>query len=200
MNLPFYEDIKDWPLSRYLDSIEKKNLKYKTWKIKQPWDQGTNNSCVGYACNMLLECDPKPVKTAPDPEKIFAEARLIDNSPNKTGVSIKSGLKALQKMGYVKSYYYADKIDEILIAVLNMGPVVVGIDFYYGMQNCSGILASSGGVMGQHAMVVYGVDLKKNHFLAINSWGTEWGRLGTCTIDMDTMNKIFKYGFAIVKN
>lgn len=200
MNLPYYEDVKDYPLSKYLESIDKKDLVYKTWKIGDIWDQGPSNGCTGYAAALLLESDPKPVKNIPDPEVIFAEARKIDNSPTKTGASIKGALKALQKLGFVKSYYMADKIDEILIAVLNLGPVVVGIDFYSGMlKSTNGKMIAAGGVIGSHAVVVYGVDLEKQEFLVANSHGVEWGIHGTASVSVETMNKIFKYGFAIQK-
>lgn len=199
MKLPFYEDIKDWPLSKYLESIDKKNLIYKTWKLGEIFDQEGSNSCVGYACHLLLDSEPDKVANPPSPESIFEEAKKIDTDPKKTGVSLKAGLKALQKLGFVKSYYYADKIDEILIAVLNMGPVVIGIDFYFGMKDCNGRLAASGGIMGSHALVVYGVDLESNDFLIANSYGGNWGDLGTARVDFKTMHKIFKYGFAIKK-
>lgn len=199
MNLPYYEDLRNYSLADYLESIDKKGIVYKTWKLGNIYDQEGSNSCVGYACALLLESDPRPVKNPPTPEAIFDKAKEIDSDARKTGVSLKAGLKALQKMGYVKSYYYADKIDEILVAVLNLGPVVVGIDFYFGMQNCNGRLVASGGILGSHALVIYGVNLNKKEFLVANSYGGGWGALGTAVVDFDTMNKIFKYGFAIEK-
>lgn len=198
MNLPYHEDLKDYSMSDYLSKIEKKNLVYKTWKTGEVWDQGPNNSCVGYTCAMLLESDPKPVKPVPDPEKIFALAKTFD-TVEKTGTGMRSGLKALQKMGYVKSYYWTDEITEIVVAVLNLGPVGVGIDFYSSMRLATDRLYASGGIAGQHALVVYGVDLKKEDFLVVNSHGPEWARLGKARISFATMAKIFKYGFAIEK-
>lgn len=200
MNLPYYEDIKDWPLSKYLESIDKKDLVYKTWKIGEILDQGPSNECVAYACTYLLESEPSPVKNPPSTTEIFKKAKEIDSDPRKTGVSIKAGLKALEKMGFVKSYYYADKIDEILIAVLNMGPVVVGIDFYSGMsQSSNGKMIAAGGILGSHAVTIYGADLENQNFLVVNSYGPQWGIMGTAKVSFDTMNKIFKYGFAVVK-
>ncbi len=198
MTLDYHEDLKDYSMSDYLAKIEKKNLVYKTWKTGFVWDQGMNNSCVGYACAMLLESDPKPVKPVPDPELIFTEAKKFD-TVQKTGTGIRSGLRALQEMGYVKSYYFTDEITEIVVAVLNLGPVIAGVDFYTSMLKPVDRLYASGGIAGSHAFVVYGVDLKKEDFLVVNSHGIEWGRLGKSRISFATMAKIFKYGFAIEK-
>ncbi len=198
ISLPYHEDLRDFSMADYLAKINKKGLVYKTWKTGEVWDQGMNNSCVGYSCAMLLESDPKPVKPVPDPELIFTEAKKFD-TVQKTGTGIRSGLKALQKMGYAQSYYFTDEISEIIVAVLNLGPVIAGVDFYTHMLKATDRLYASGGVAGSHALVVYGVDLKKEDFLVVNSHGREWGRLGKARVSFATMKKIFKYGFAIEK-
>ncbi len=200
MNLPYYEDIKDWGLDKYLQSIDKKNISYKTWRTGKIYNQ-ESASCVGCAAALLLSSEPNPIAFAkvPSPEEILAEAKKFDTT-EKVGTSLKSGLKALQKMGFVKSYYYSDKIDEILVAILNLGPVAVGVDWHYGMDDCNGRLAISGGVVGQHALLIYGVDLDRKDFLIANSYGVGWGQGGKARVDFATMNKIFKYGWAIEKN
>lgn len=197
MNLPYHEDLRDYSMADYLAKIEKKNLIYKTWKISDIYDQGLNNSCVGYACALLLESEPN-IKKTPDPEVIFTEAKKFDTK-EKVGTGIRSGLKALQSMGYVKSYYWTDEITEIVVAILNLGPVIAGIDWYYGMNNATDHLYASGGFQGNHAILVYGVDLKKQEFLIANSHGYNWGTLGTARVSFATMAKIFKYGFAVEK-
>lgn len=200
MKLPYYEDVKDWGIDRYLQSIDKKNISYKTWKTGGIYTQ-EGASCVGCASAMLLASEPNAIesKNIPSPEAILEESKKFDKV-EKVGTDMKSGLKALEKMGFVKSYYYSDKIDEILISVLNLGPVVIGVDWYYGMQHCSGILKKTGGLLGQHAVVVYGVDLKKGYFLVVNSHGEDWGKDGKGKIGFALMNEIFKYGWAIEKN
>lgn len=200
MDLPYYEDIKDWGLDKYLQSIDKKGLTYKTWQTGKIYNQ-ESPSCVGCAAALLLSSEPKAMEFSkvPKPEFILSEAKAFDTT-EKTGTSLKSGLKALQKLGYVKSYYYSDKIDEILVAVLNLGPLAVGVDYYYSMNDCTGRLTAAGGVLGQHAFVIYGVDLDKKDFLVANSYGVGWGWKGKARVDFATMNKIFKYGWAIEKN
>ncbi len=200
MNLPYYEDIKDWGLDKYLQSINKKNIVYKTWKTGKIYNQ-ESPSCVGCAAALLLSSEPNPIAFAkvPDPEFILKEAKKFDETA-KTGTSLKSGLKAIQKLGYVKSYYYSDKIDEILVAIMNLGPVIVGVDWYHGMNDCTGQLIAGGGVAGNHAFLIYGVDLEKKQFLLANSFGEGWGWKGKAQVDFVTMNKIFKYGWAIEKN
>lgn len=197
MNLPYYEDIRDYSLSDYLKTINKKGLIYKVWNRGDVYEQ-QGNSCVGAACATLLEAEPSPIKS-PDPLTLFEEARKHEPDKTKQGVGLRAGLKALQSLNLIKSYYISDKIDEILIAVLNMGPVLVGVDLYASMRNCTGRIGIGGSIVGSHAMVVYGVDLEEQHFLIVNSWGYKWGHLGTAEISFPTMEKIFKYGFAVEK-
>lgn len=197
MKLPYYEDVKDWSLNKYLESIDKKDLIYKVWKTGPAFEQ-KSQSCVGCACAQLLISDPNP-KPSPTPEWILKEAKKYDKNPLE-GTTLKSGLEVLRHLGHIKSYYVADKIDEILVALLNLGPVIVGVDWYHSMMDVFNTVKVYGGVAGNHALVVYGVNLAESKFLLMNSFGESWGVGGRASISFTNMNKIFKYGFSVEKN
>ncbi len=73
---------------------------------------------------------------------------------------------------------------EIIAALVNRNPVVVGIDVYESLRRLSGsdsvYNTISGGLLGGHAVTIVGYDNNKygGAFKVINSWGAAWGANG----------------------
>ncbi len=197
-NVPFLEDLRDLSMAQYLETINKKNLTYKVWKLGPLLEQ-TEASCVGCACKLIVESEPK-ARPAKSEKEIFELARKIENNPKKEGTGIRSGLKALQQLGYISNYYWADNITEIALGVIHIGPLIVGVHFYFSdLETKKEYLTAMNGIAGEHAFVVYGVNFKKQYFLVANSFGPEWGDFGRIKVDFQTMKKIFIYGAAPIK-
>jgi hypothetical protein len=198
LHIPYFEDIRDYPLSDYLSKIGKKNLIHKEWKIGKILNQEAS-TCVGCACRAFLEAEPKPQKS-PNEVEIFELAKKIENDPSKTGASLRCGIKALDQLGYIKNYYWAANITEIALALIHIGPVITGIHFYFvDIDTNREFLTATGAIAGEHCLLIYGVDFKKGYFLAQNSFDDSWGNKGTIKIDFATMEKILIYAIAPIK-
>jgi len=85
---------------------------------------------------------------------------------------------------------------EIIAALVNRNPVIVGIDVYESFKNLSGSNSVyntiSGGPLGGHAVTIVGYDNRKygGAFKVINSWGTNWGDDGYFWIPYNSANQI----------
>lgn len=88
----------------------------------------------------------------------------------------------------VKEYKSLAGLEDILDAVNNSYPVVIGTYLYENFMSLdkdSPVVQSPGyndNYIGSHAMVILGYDLEKQELLAKNSFGVEWGANGYCYI------------------
>src|SRR5690606_274936 len=121
---------------RPLLSSRKKLPTYKYWNANGWWgDQGSLPHCVGFSWAHWLEDGPVTHKgNAPivNPSIIYKEAQKVDEWPGEKydGTSVRAGAKILHKQGLIESYYWAWDIDSLANAVLTLGPVVVGTNWY----------------------------------------------------------------------
>lgn len=175
-------DPRDYRLRTLLPKrASKKTFRY--WYDGGWWgDQGATPRCVAYSLVHWLEDGPVgqtgPVPTV-DPAALYHEAQVADEYPgeNYDGTSVRGGAKALQTRGYIESYYWAKSIDEITQALLTIGPIVMGTDWYEGMMapDAYGRIHRSGVVLGGHAYIVNGCNTKTGFYRIKNSWGRAWG-------------------------
>lgn len=153
---------------------------------------------------------------------VYYNSRLLDNAVNEdAGAYIRDGMRAVQKFGIcseklwpydikkfkvkpneecyadglsrtITSYQSLETIDDILHAVNDNKPVVIGVTVYDSFDNVS----KNNPVIrpptdrekysgGGHAMTIVGYDLTKKQFLVKNSFGTDWGDRGYGWIPFD---------------
>lgn len=169
------------------------------WPPSTLWwgDQGETSQCVGYSFAHWLTDGPVTHGLAAPvvkPIDIYAEAQKIDEWPgeNYDGTSVRAGVKTLQNKGYVTSYYWAFDIDTLVYALLELGPVVVGTNWFnnmfYPAQN--GMIKVGGALAGGHAYMINGVNTTKKLFRIKNSWGKEWGIGGMAYISFADMARL----------
>lgn len=164
-------------------------------------DQGNTPQCVGFAWahwiddGPVLHAGPKP--NTP-PSLIYREAQKIDEWPgeNYAGTSVRAGAKYLQSINKISSYFWAFNLNTLVNTVLNIGPVVVGTNWYQGMffPDRNGVIRISGRLAGGHAYVINGVDTVKQQFRLKNSWGTRWGIQGRAFISFSDMTRLIREG------
>jgi C1A family cysteine protease len=76
--------------------------------------------------------------------------------------------------------------------ILQLGPVVVGTNWYYNMffPNTNGVISIGGSLAGGHAYVLNGVDTVNQLFRIKNSWGQSWGKSGHAFISFADMTRL----------
>lgn len=109
---------------------------YRYWNDSGWWgDQGPLPQCVGYSLVHYLEDGPVSQRgQAPciAPAIVYREAQLVDEweGEDYDGTSVRAGAKVLKEHGFIASYHWAFTLDELVEALLETGPVVMGTNWY----------------------------------------------------------------------
>jgi hypothetical protein len=170
----------------------------KYWDDNVWWgNQGNTPMCVGYAWAHWIADGPVThtgVQPPIAPNLIYYEAQKVDEWPgeNYDGTSVRGGAKYLTNSGKVGNYYWAYDVQTLINTILQLGPVVVGTNWYYNMfyPNSNGVISIGGSLAGGHAYVINGVDTVNKLFRIKNSWGQSWGKSGHAFITFTNMTRL----------
>lgn len=178
---------------------------YRYWWTSGAWlDQGAHPHCVGFAWTHWVADGPVAQEEhVDDPfaRRLYHEAQKVDEWPGEgyAGTSVRAGAKVLQRLGFIAEYRWAFSADEVRLAILEEGPVVVGTRWYADMSrprdNVGGrpLLQPSGALQGGHAYLISGLNLKLGRsglYRVKNSWGRGWADRGFAWIEHDDLDRL----------
>lgn len=177
------------------------------WNLRQSLDQGREGQCVSFAWHHEVCAEPKA--------KDVSGRELIRNryfrmqqqdpweggeypgaSPNYSGTSVLAGAQVMKAAGYFSEFRWAFSLDDVLRALSNEGPVVLGVNWYQGMHapDANGRISVTGHVTGGHAILARGVDLESQEIVLRNSWGRSWGIQGDCRLGFSDLSRLLAEG------
>lgn len=194
---------KQYPMQAFLpERAVQRKTKY--WANFTPaLDQGAHSTCVGHAWKGWLLTAPV-IQTKPDQDPtavtIYRECLPIDEWTQNDGdgdtmafgTSVRAGAKALQARGYLSTYAWAFDADTVIDWLCIGGPVVLGTSWHSQMSfpDAEGIIKPTGAVVGGHAYLAVGVNIKRELVRIQNSWSSSWsdrGRAWLSFADLDTL-------------
>lgn len=191
---------KLFPIRALLQKVTPTVRTSKYWYANGFWgNQGDTSECVGYSLTHWLEdgpCTQKGVCPIVPPADVYSVAQDLDEWDGKDydGTSVRGGAKALQQLGFISAYHWTDDLPTMIDTLLNLSPLVIGINWYDQMfyPDSKGIIKVGGEMAGGHAIKVDGVDTVKKLFRLKNSWGRDWGKKGFCYLSFDDMERLVK--------
>lgn len=161
------------PRDRFFAAAVGRTTGRKMWNEGPEWfDQDAASCCVGAAWFHWLSGSPVMGQYL-DPNGIYRLAQYLDEWEGEAyeGTSVRAGAKVLAMLGFIERYEWAFSVDAIVTAVLTKGPVVVGTDWYEGMNDpdVREEWLAEGRVLGGHAWLITGVDTRREAFRCRNS-------------------------------
>jgi hypothetical protein len=171
---------KDARDSQYRLRSPRPAVSSKTWH-SYGWhgNQHGESSCVGHAWAHWLHCSP--VRQFVDPSGLYHLAQHYDewDGVDYEGTSVRAGAKVLSLLGAIGEYRWATTARQVANHILTTGPVVVGTDWYEGMEEPDGdLMTPTGEYLGGHAYVFTGYNSKYRHLRVKQSRGDRWGNRG----------------------
>lgn len=159
-----------------------------TWALgAEVLDQGHEGSCVGHGVTHELMAKPVVVSGLDHAYavELYFDAQRNDEwpggsypggSPAYEGTSVLAGIQIAQARGHYSAYRWAFGLNDLILALGYAGPAVLGLHWYEGMfrADASGYVAPTGALKGGHCVTAIGVNIARQEFLLVNSWGPDW--------------------------
>lgn len=127
---------------------------------------------------------------------LYDQAQQLDeftDTPPSGGTSVRAGAKALQSLGAITAYHWAQSISDITKAILTTGPVVVGTEWTEDMFSPVGsnyVIKPTGPVVGGHAYKLDGINITTGYVRLKNSWSASWGQNSYAHIHRDDLDEL----------
>jgi hypothetical protein len=197
----FDERSREYPVRELVGAARPRNRR---WRCIPHLDQGQEGACVGFAMAHELIATPHAVTVGAKfaRERVYWEAQRIDEwqggsypgaTPRYEGTSVLAGVKVLRKLGFIRSYRWAFGLEDLILAVGNAGPAVLGVNWYESMgdvESCGFLHVRGREPVGGHAILCKAVNVRHRYFVLHNSWGPSWGRNGDARISFADMERL----------
>jgi hypothetical protein len=167
-----------------------------TWSCGVVLDQGATPACTGFSVAHEAAARPcvVPNMTNAIGQMLYKRAKQLDEWPGEDydGSSVLGAVKAGAEKGWYPSYRWAFSESDLCLAVGYKGPAVLGINWYDGMYqtDAKGMIQVSGKILGGHAILCNGYNVKTKLYRLHNSWGPTWGLKGEAFISQKDMGRL----------
>jgi hypothetical protein len=167
------------------------------YAYRPKYDQGSEGACVGFAWSWAMSIANRRFY---DASWLYKEAQRVDEWPGESysGTSVRAGGDVLRAQGHklshrhthaheaelhhgIDAFRWGRSVDELRTAVAAGIPVVIGSNWYAGMDRPEKKGRSwwmptdnLGPVRGGHAWCIYGASDRLEAFRMTNSWGREY--------------------------
>jgi hypothetical protein len=199
--------------------LAKAPRKRRLWTPGPILDQGREGACVGHA--WANEAMSSPVRVdltraelpgtegeRPWPRDaqalafaLYRQAQRIDEWAGEaySGTSVLAGAKVMASLRFVRQYRWAFGVDDVIDTLVQHGPVVLGINWYYGMYTApGGEVQVTGQRVGGHAILTTGYDPERSvngkppreMVRWTNTWGVDYGDGGSAWISTDDLSRL----------
>lgn len=180
-----------------------RNIDYRYWAAGDLQDQGNTPHCVEYAGRGLLEGSPERNQSEHIPRGSMY-AWMQDNDEwagnNYDGTSVHALMKWLKMKGYVKSYEWAETVEQLHAHLMTRGMAVAGTTWtqYMSYVDEFGFARLGGANYGGHGYIIRGsnrlaidpVTRMKGKFKLRNSWGLDYGEGGEAWVTHHDMQEL----------
>lgn len=197
-----------WLADRLTASVAPKR---KFWVPGDPLDQGAEGACTAFGVAGDLICSPTRVNRIGDRpvDNAFAFEgyqwiKRNDEWPgeNYSGSSVNAAMKWYRdELKAIDGWLWCRSVEELIQAVLQVGPAVIGIpwwDSMYEPRGDDGYVQVGGRVVGGHCILVNGYSPNYGKlgevFRLRNSWGESWGKNGHGYIRLDAFDSLAFHG------
>jgi hypothetical protein len=200
----------DYPMSARMAEAPETLPDRKFWGHRA-WtgDQNGTSQCVGYGWTHNLASEPintpLDVPCAVVSEQLYDAAQLIDewsDTPPADGTSVRAGARALRAMGKISAWHNAFDVASVRDAILGLGPVVLGINWYDSFddphENPDGSftlrLPSTAKIRGGHCVCAIGEQTVYDYSLILNSWGPSYAKDGVVRMPNRILARLLREG------
>lgn len=172
------------------------------WKMQDqfPLNQGEEGACVGFGWAAELAAEPVRYNTNDGYAfQLYEHARAIDRNDGRhydAGATLLAGAKLCKRLGMVSEYRWAFGMGDVIDALVQKGPVVLGVGWYEGMYETdkNGLVSIKGSKVGGHCILAngyYPAHPKHGECIQwINSWGPTYGLNGVGFVKLPDLERL----------
>lgn len=184
LNRKAKKDPRNWRMENFR-RVGMRTAGRQLWSNPIQLDQGAEGACVGFGWTGKLNSAPRIHEfNNLYAHGLYKQAQSLDPwaGDSYEGTTVLAGAKAVRSRGFIQAYAFSANVETIAQFVLNYGPVVIGVDWFTGMDrvDSNGFIHVKGEERGGHCVVIDGVtwnyrNVEPNRFRFRNSWGKSWG-------------------------
>jgi hypothetical protein len=164
-------------------------------------DQGDTPHCTAYALSHAMADGPvthRGQNPMAEPHGLYTAIQLRDRMAGRyytEGATSLAMAQEAQARGWIGEYRWGYSLAEF-VAAIRVGPVLLGIDWYSGMDSpdAKGVIRATGSVRGGHEIVCNGADFRTGMARLKQSWGRAYGRNGHAYLPFADLEKLIADG------